>query len=95
MILQRSKVEEASGHTSLLAIKMKKDTLLPILSIKLPTSSLPTLNSAKPDGIQKKNLLQNCSSVIQWILKKLKVKSPLDFSMVRNAACLVPLNIIQ
>ena len=35
---------------------------------------------------------------IYWriaILKKLKEKSPLNFSLVRNAACLIPLNIIQ
>ena len=90
MIVQRSIVEEASGPRSLLAIEMNKDTLLPILSIKLPTSSLSTLNAAKPDGLQKKNLLKDCSSVIQPILKKLKEKSPLNFNLVRNAACLVP-----
>ena len=90
MIVQRSIVEEASGSRSLLAIEMNKDTLLPILSIKLPTSSLSTLNAAKPDGLQKKNLLKDCSSVIQPILKKLKEKSSLNFNLVRNAACLVP-----
>ena len=95
MIVQRSIVEEASGPRSLLAIEMNKDTLLPILSIKLPTSSLSTLNATKPDGRQKKNLLKDCSFVIQSILKKLKEKSPLNFNLVRNAACLVPLNIIQ
>ena len=95
MIVQRSIVEEASGPMSLLAIEMNKDTLLPILSIKLPTSSLSTLNTAKPNGLQKKNLLKDCSSVTQSILKKLKEKSPLNFNFVRNAACLVPLNIIQ
>ena len=90
MIVQRSIVEEASGPRSLLAIEMNKDTLLPILPIKLPTSSLSTLNAANPDGLQKKNLLKDCSSVIQPILKKLKEKSPLNFNLVRNAACLVP-----
>ena len=95
MIVQRSIVEEASRPRSLLAIEMNKDTLLPILSIKLPTSSLSTLNAAKPYGLQKKNLLKDCSSVIQSILKKLKEKSPLNFNLVRNAACLVFLNIIQ
>ena len=90
MIVQRSIVEEASGPRSLLAIEMNKDTLLPILPIKLPTSSLSTLNAAKPDGLQKKNLLKDCSSVMQPILKKLKEKSPLNFNLVRNAACLVP-----
>ena len=83
------------GPRSLLAIEMNKDTLFPILSIKLPTSSLSALNAAKPDGLQKKNLLKDCSSVIQSILKKLKEKSPLNFNLMRNAACLVPLNIIQ
>ena len=83
------------GPRSLLAIEMNKDTLFPILSIKLPTSSLSALNAAKPDGLQKKNLLKDCSSVIQSILKKLKEKSPLNFNLVRNAACLIPLNIIQ
>ena len=42
-----------------------------------------------------KNLLKDCYSVIQSILKKLKENSPLNFNLVRNAACLVPLNIIQ
>ena len=60
MIVQRSIVEEASGPRSLLVIDMNKDTLLPILSIKLPTSSLSTLNTAKRDGLQKKNLLKDC-----------------------------------
>ena len=95
MIMQKFIVEEASGPRSLLAIEMNKDTLLPILSIKLPTSSLSILNAAKPDSLQKKNLLKDCNSVIQSILKKLKEKSPLNFNLVRNAACLVPLNIIQ
>ena len=95
MIVQRSMVEEASGPRSLLAIEMNKDTQLPILSIKLPTWSLSTLNAAKPDGLQKKNLLKDCSSAIQSILKKLKEKSPLNSNLVSNAACLVPLNIIQ
>ena len=88
-------MEEASGPRSLLAIEMNKDTLLPILTIKLPTSSLSTFNAAKPDGLQKKNLLKDCSSVIQPILKKLKENSPLNFNLLRNAACLVPLGIIQ
>ena len=39
--------------------------------------------------------MKDCSSVIQSILKKLKEKPPLNFNLVRNAACLVPLNIIQ
>ena len=95
MIVQRSMVEEASGPRSLLAIEMNKDTLLPILSIKLPTWSLSTLNAAKPDGLQKKNLLKDCGSAIQSILKKLREKSPLNFNLVRNAAYLVPLNIFQ
>ena len=93
MTVQRSVVEEASGPRSLLAVKKNKDTLLLILSIKLPTSSLSTLSAA--DGLQKKNLLKDCCSVIQLILKKLKENSPLNFNQVRNAACLVPLNIIQ
>ena len=50
---------------------------------------------AKPEGLQKKNLLKDCNSVIQSILKKLREKSPLNFNLVRNAACLVTLNIIQ
>ena len=58
IIVQSSIVEEASGPNSLLAIEMNKDTLLLILSFKLPTSSLSTLNAAKPDGPQKKNLLR-------------------------------------
>ena len=95
MIVQRSIVEEASGTRSLLAIEMNKDTLLPILSINLPTSSLSTLKAAKPGGLQKKNILKDCSSVIQSILKKLKERSPLNFNLVKNAACLAPLNIIQ
>ena len=95
MIVRRSTVKEASGSRSLLAIEMNKDTLLLILSTKLPTSSLSTLNAAKPGGLQKKNLLKDCRSVIQLILMKLKEKSPLNFNLVRNAACLVPLNIIQ
>ena len=95
MIVQRSIVEEASRPRSLLSIEMNKDTLLPILSIKLPTSYLSTLNAAKPNGLQKKNLLKDCSSAIQSILKKLKEKSPLNFNLVRNAAFLVPLNIVQ
>ena len=85
MIMQRSIVGQASVPRSLLAIEISKDTLLPILSIKLPTSFLSTLNAAKPDGLQKKNLLKDCSSVIQSILKKLKEKSPLNFNLVRNA----------
>ena len=89
MIVQRPIVEEASGPRLLLAIEIIKDTLLPILSIKLPNSSPPTLNAAKPDGLQKKILLKDYSSVIQSILKKLKEKSPLNFKLVRNAACLV------
>ena len=32
---------------------------------------------------------------MQSISKRLKEKSPLNFNLVRNAACLVPLNIIQ
>ena len=95
MTVQRSMVEEASGPRSLLAIEMNKDTQLLILPIKLPTWFLSTLNTAKPDGLQKKNLLKDCSSAIQSILKKLKEKSPLNFNLVRNAACLVPLNISQ
>ena len=51
MIMQKFIVEEASGSRSLLAIEMNKDTLLPILSIKLPTSSLSILNAAKPDSL--------------------------------------------
>ena len=91
-------MDEASGPRSLLAIEMNKDSLLPILSIKLPKvpiSSLSTLNSAKSDGLQKKNVLKDCSSVIQLILQKLKEKPPLNFNLVRNAVCLVPFNIIQ
>ena len=91
-------MDEASGPRSLLAIEMNKDSLLPILSIKLPKvpiSSLSTLNAAKSDGLQKKNVLKDCSSVIQSILQKLKEKPPLNFNLVRNAACLVPFNIIQ
>ena len=95
MIVQRFIVEEASGPRSLLAIKMNKDTLLPILSIQLPTSSLSTLNAAKPDSLQKKNLLKDFSLSLNQILKKLKEKSPLNFNLVRNAVCLIPLNIIQ
>ena len=95
MIVQRSIVEEASGPMSLLAVKKNKDTLLPMLYIKQPTSFLSTLNAAKLCGLQKKNLLKDCSSVIQSILKKLKEKLPSNFNLVRNAACLVPLNIIQ
>ena len=75
---------------SLLAVKKNKDTLLPMLYIKQPTSFLSTLG-----GLQKKNLLKDCSSVIHSILKKLKEKLPSNFNLVRNAACLVPLNIIQ
>ena len=91
-------MDEASGPRSLLAIEMNKDSLLPILSIKLPKvpiSSLSTLNAAKSDGLQKKNVLKDCSSVIQLILQKLKEKPPLNFNLVRNAVCLVPFNIIQ
>ena len=88
MIVQRSIVEEVSGPRSLLAIKMNKDTLLLILSTKLPTSSLSTVNAAKPDGLQKKNLLKDCSSVIQSILKKLNERSPLNFNLVRNKCSL-------
>ena len=91
-------MDEASGPRSLLAVEMNKDSLLPILSIKLPKvpiSSLSTLNAAKSDGLQKKNVLKDCSSVIQSILQKLKEKPPLNFNLVRNAACLVPFNIIQ
>ena len=91
-------MDEASGPRSLLAIEMNKDSLLPILSIKLPKvpiSSLSTLNAAKSDGLQKKNVLKDCSSVIQSILQKLKEKPPLNFNLVRNAVCLVPFNIIQ
>ena len=95
MIVQRSILEEASGPRSLLTTEMSKDTLLPIFPIKLPTSSLSTLNAAKPDGLQKKYLLKDCSSVIQSTLKKLKEKTPLNFNLVGNAACLVLLNIIQ
>ena len=80
---------------SLLAVKKNKDTLLPMLYIKQPTSFLSTLNAAKLGGLQKKNLLKDCSSVIHSILKKLKEKLPSNFNLVRNAACLVPLNIIQ
>ena len=94
MIVQRSMVEEASGPRSLLAIKMNKDTLLPVLSIKLPSWSLSTLNAAKQDGLQKKNLLKDCGSATQSILKKLKEKSLLNFNLVRNPACLVSLSII-
>ena len=91
-------MDEASGPRSLLAIEMNKDSLLPILSIKLPKvpiSSLSTLNAAKSDGLQKKNVLKDCSSVIRSILQKLKEKPPLNFNLVRNAVCLVPFNIIQ
>ena len=45
MIVQGSAVEEASGPRSLLAIEINKDTLLPILSINMPTSSLSTPNA--------------------------------------------------
>ena len=81
MIVQRSRVEEASGSRSLLAIEMNKDTLLLIMSIKLPNSSLSILNAAKPDGLPKKNLLKDCGSVVQSILKKLKENSSLNFKL--------------
>ena len=66
-------MEEASGPRSLLAVEMNKDTLFPILSIKLPTSSLSTPNAAKPDSLQKKNLLKDCS------LKEAQRKVPTEF----------------
>ena len=78
MIVQRSIVEEASGPRSLLTMEMNKDTLHPILFIKLPTSSLSTLNAAKSDGLQKKNLLKDCNSVIQSI-KEAQRKVPIEF----------------
>ena len=84
MIVQGSAVEEASGPRSLLAIEINKDTLLPILSIKMPTSSLSTPNAWKPDGLQKKNLLKDCSYVIQSILKGLKENAPLNFNLVKK-----------
>ena len=79
MIVQRSVVEEANGPRSFLAIEMNKDTLLPILPIKLPTSSLSTLNAAKPDGrLQNKNLLKDCSChAIN--LKEAQRKVPIEF----------------
>ena len=88
MIVQRSRVEEAIGPRSLLAIEMNKDTLLLIMFIKLPNSSLSIVNAAKPDGLPKKNLLEDGGSVVQSILKKLKENSSLNFKLVRNVACL-------
>ena len=59
-------------------MEMNKDTLCPILFIKLPTLSLSTLNAAKSDGLQKKNLLKDCNSVIQSI-KEAQRKVPIEF----------------
>ena len=70
MIMQRSIVEEASRPRSLLAIKMNKDTLLPILSINLPTSSQSTLNAGKPDGLQKKNFFEG----LQFCQRKVPIE---------------------
>ena len=58
------------------------------------TNYISTFNAAKPDVLQKKNLLKDCSSVIQSILKKLKEMSLMNFNLVGNATCLVSLNII-
>ena len=75
MIVQRSIVEKASGPRSLLAIEKNKDTPLPILSIRLPTSFLSTLNAAY--GHQKfiEGLLF-CHSVN---LKEAQRKFPIEF----------------
>ena len=81
-------MEEAIGPRSLLAIEMNKGTLLLIMFIKLPNSSLSIVNAAKPDCLPKKNLLKDGGSVVQSILKKLKENSSLNFKLVRNVACL-------
>ena len=77
MTVQRSVVEEASGPRSLLAVKKNKDTLLLILSIKLPTSSLSTLSTA--DGLQKKNLLKDLLFCHSINLIEAQRKFPIEF----------------
>lgn len=75
MIVSRSKFDEATGLKWLLSIEFKKDTLLKPQSRKFPASLLPVLNAAKPNDLQRKNLVKNFGFVIQihWIIPGLEM----------------------
>ena len=79
MIVSRSKFDEATGLKWLLSIEFKKDTLLKPQSRKFPAYLLPVLNAAKPNDLQRKNLVKNFGFVIQihWIIPGLEMFSVL------------------
>ena len=79
MIVSRSKFDEATGLKWLLSVEFKKDTLLKPQSRKFPASLLPVLNAAKPNDLQRKNLVKNFGFVIQihWIIPGLEMFSVL------------------
>lgn len=75
MIVSRSKFDEAAGLKWLLSIEFNKDTLLKSQSRKFPASLLPVLNAAKPNDLQRKNLVKNFGLIIQihWIIAGLEM----------------------
>lgn len=93
MIVQRSIVDEVSGPRSLLAVQFNEGTLLQPQSCKFPTATMSEVTVAKPDALQKKNLMREFGLIIQAILKKIKDKCPLNYDLVRNASCLTPKNL--
>ena len=94
MIVHRSKVDEMNGPRSLLAIKFNKDTLMEPQSGKYPTATISfALNVSKPDALQKKTTMEDFRTIIQTLLKKMKVKSPLNHELVKNTSCISPSNI--
>ena len=90
----QSNIEEATDLWSLLAIEFNKDTLLEPQSGKLPTSSISALNAAKPDALQRKNLMKVLGLIIQANLE-IKGKVSMNYAFLRHAPCLTPDNISQ
>ena len=95
MIVHRSIIDEVAGPRSLLEIEFTKDTLLEPQSGKFPTSTLSVLNAAKPDALQRKNLMKDFGKIIQEILTKLRKTSLLKYGLVRTTSCLSPYNMVN
>ena len=94
MTVCRSNIEEATGLWLLLAIEFNKDTLLEPQPGKFPTFSISALNVAKPDALQRKNLMKDLGLIIQTSLE-IKGKVSMNYVVLRHSSCLTPDNISQ
>ena len=89
-------IVKAGSAYSLIKIDLpKRETHLPLESVKLPTATKTLFSSFKASLTKKLKFKEECAAVVKGIIEKLQERLPLKHLFVRSLSSLVPKNMVE